>query len=191
MRSISALAAALAVATLSGCDSDIIGSSASQDSEESQQAPAPVDLLTATKATGTIVYQGGSLGVEVLRPLEAFYTQTGAVTIMGTLVEPTSSGKTAGASFAVSTDAEKMFSGKTIKIKVVTSAKKAGEAALAYSTNEVGNSGWVPFPVTTEDSVAEIEFAVPPMVEGLGDFVGIDPKDNEVTIKAIVVETIG
>ena len=191
MRSMLALAAALAVATLSGCDLGVIGSSASQDPAESQQAPAPVDLLTATKATGTIVYQGGSLGVEVLRPLEAFYTQTGAVTIKGTLVEPISFGKTGGASFAVAADAEKIFSGKTIKIKVLSSANKAGEAALAYSTNEVGNSGWVPFPVTTEDTVTEIEFAVPPMVEGLGDFVGIDPKDNELTIKAIVIETIG
>lgn len=137
------------------------------------------------------MYQGGSLGVEILRPLEAFYTQTGSVTVKGTLLEPAASGKTGGASFAVPVDAEKAFSGKTIKIKVVSSANKAGEAALAYSTNEVGNSGWIAFPVTTEDSVAEIEFAVPPMVEGLGDFIGIDPKDNEVTIKAIVVETVG
>jgi hypothetical protein len=191
MRFLAAISSLLVLGTISACDAL---SPTSQAPTEQAIDPAPqetVDILTATKSSGQIVYEGGSVGVEVPRLLEHYYTPSGAVAIKGILSEPVPNGKTGGASFAIGPEAEQVFSGKTINIKIVSSAAQAGEAFLVYSTNEVGNSGWVAFPVTTEDSVATVSYLVPPMAQGLGDFIGIDPNGNEIMIKAIVVDIEG
>lgn len=191
MRRPAVFVAVLLSSVLASCDFIMPGASKSgEDEVEAQSAPVPVDVVAEAKATGIVIYEGGSRGVEVPKPLEYYIAPTGAAVIAGTVVDPASSNKTGGASFAVPEDAENRFSGKTINIKVVSSAAQAGEARLAYSTNEVGNSGWLTFPVTTEDSVATLTYAVAPKVEGLGDFIGIDPNGTELTIKAIVVDVV-
>jgi hypothetical protein len=191
MRLLATLPALLVLATVPACDAISPERPAPAEPSAQEEVQAVVDVLASAKASGTIVYQGGSLGLEVPRALEHYYTQSGALFVKGTLNEPISNGKTSGVSIAVSPEAEQAFSGKKITIRIVSSAYQPGEAFLAYSTNEVGNSGWVSFPVTTEDSVATITYDVPPMAAGLGDFIGIDPNGNEVTIKAIVVDIQG
>jgi hypothetical protein len=195
MRTVFSISTLLVLCAVSACDNNRFAAEDSLETAVADEAVVKIaetiDVLSMTKSSGTIVYQGGSIGVEVPRLLEHYYTQTGSLAIRGTLSEPIPSGRTGGASFAVTFEAEQAFSGKTINIKIVSSAAEAGEAFLTYSTNEVGNSGWVAFPVTTDDSVATITYQVPPMSAGLGDFIGIDPNGNELTIKAIVVDVEG
>ena len=47
--------------------------------------------------------------------------------------------------------------------------------AVAYSTNDVGNSGWRWFPVGQEWAELEMDYDVPPMKNGRGDFIGLLP----------------
>jgi len=89
----------------------------------------------------------------------------------------TAGGKTGGYSIRVPDEFETAASGARIKIGVV--ARSAGEPAkfaIAYSTNEVGNSGWRWFDVTAEWAAFEMEYAVPVMKQGLGDFISLLPR---------------
>lgn len=73
---------------------------------------------------------------------------------------------------------ERAASGRQVRVTVV--ARRAAEApsrsfAVAYSTNDVGNSGWRRFAATPEPDSYAFVYDVPPMVKGSGDFIGIQP----------------
>ena len=83
------------------------------------------------------------------------------------------------------------------KVRVTVFARQAADApsasfALAYSTSEVGNSGWQKFTLTDQLSGYSFTYAVPAMVKGLGDYVGILPDlagaQGAVEIAGIVTE---
>jgi len=85
-----------------------------------------------------------------------------------------SGGMTGGYSLRVPDEFEAAASGKTITVTAVARAAAATTRfALAYSTNEVGNSGWRWFDATTEWSAFEMSYAVPKMKAGKGDFIGL------------------
>jgi len=192
VRYLSATSVALTLIALTACDGlTPIAEETAGPVTEAVVTPEAVDAAATAKSSGTVIYEGGSLGVEVPAVLKHYYLPTGSLVLSGSLIEPASTGKTSGASFGVSPEDETNFSGKTITIKVVSSSAQAGEAFLAYSTNEVGNSGWLAFPVNTDESIASVTYNVPTMSEGMGDFIGIDPNGNEIVIKAIVIEVQG
>lgn len=60
---------------------------------------------------------------------------------------------------------------------------------MAYSTNDLGNSGWRGLTLTPEPAEHEFDYAVPPLVRGNGDYVGIDP-DPEGTGQAVTIHAI-
>ena len=65
------------------------------------------------------------------------------------------------------------------------------ELSLAYSTNEVGNTGWRKFSVGQQYEAKSFEWDVPTMKKGLGDYVGILPApDLGVEISMLTVEAI-
>lgn len=75
---------------------------------------------------------------------------------------------------------EKRASGKMVLVKVVVRMRRTpGPIALAYSTADVGNSGWIAKGVGTEFEVVSFAYEVPEMRKGRGDFIGIlpDPKN--------------
>ena len=83
------------------------------------------------------------------------------------------------------------------KVRVTVFARHAADApntsfAVAYSTNEVGNSGWQKFTLRDQLSGYSFTFAVPAMVKGLGDYIGILPDPTgakgSVEIAGIVAE---
>ncbi|MFN7056959.1 hypothetical protein [Hyphomonas sp.] len=150
-------------------------------------APAP-----AVQLPGREVYSGGLEKVIVPDGLLTELDEGGCVTVSGALPgRVASGGKTAGLSFQVSDAVELAASGNRIRIHLVTSSETAGEAYLAYSTNEVGNSGWMAFETGPEARVAVFEYDVPPMKQGLGDFIGINPNGHRLTIRSINVEVLG
>lgn len=75
------------------------------------------------------------------------------------------------------------------------SGPPGGIVAVAYSTNDLGNSGWRTFALTREPTAHGFDYTVPPLVNGNGDFVGIDPDPegagHAVTIHAIHLEILG
>lgn len=187
MRYQSVVVAVLAATLLAGCDQlPALGAS----TEVTPEAPVVRDLVEETKARGLTGYTGGKTDVVIPAVLQNSVLPEGWLRVSGTLDNPTSNGTTRGVSFKMPEGLEEQVSGKLINVHVVTSSESDGEAFLAYSTNEVGNSGWTTFPVTTEDSVTTLRYKVPVMREGRGDYVGINPNGHTLTIKAIVIEIV-
>ncbi|WP_424361842.1 hypothetical protein [Methylocystis parvus] len=86
-------------------------------------------------------------------------------------------GTTGGYSIRLPDAVEARASGRRIVVKIVARAANADQArfALAYSTNDVGNSGWIWFDATVQWAVHTMQWDVPPMQNGNGDFLGILP----------------
>ena len=88
---------------------------------------------------------------------------------------------------------EAAASGKRVRVSVNARAARANTAdfSVAYSTNEVGNSGWRKFTAGNQFEIKSFEFDVPPMREGKGDFVGVLPAPGSgVEIESLKVEVI-
>lgn len=98
--------------------------------------------------------------------------------LAGAPPEAGSAGPTGGFSIQVSDEFERAVSGNQLVLKVVARAEPgAGSTrfAVAYSTNEVGNSGWRWLDVGPEWSTYEVRYGVAEMVNGNGDFIGLLP----------------
>jgi hypothetical protein len=85
--------------------------------------------------------------------------------------------ETAGYNFELPQALEKSASGRPITISILARSMepKATRFACAYSTNDVGNSGWRWLEASPEWAVHTIGYDVPQMAEGNGDFVGLLP----------------
>lgn len=85
------------------------------------------------------------------------------------------SGSTGGFSIRLPDVIEAAASGHHIVVSIIARAAGNNQSrfALAYSTNEVGNSGWRWFNAGKEWSIHTMEFDVPVMKNGNSDFVGI------------------
>lgn len=92
---------------------------------------------------------------------------------------------------------ERVASGNTVRV-TVTARSAADDPspafAVAYSTAEVGNSGWQPFKLTDQLTPYSFTYAVPPMKRGQGDYVGIlahpAGAQGAVEVSAISVEVL-
>lgn len=108
-----------------------------------------------------------------------------------TLISDSSSGfaggKTAGASIAIDSDCEKLVSGNTIELTFSARSAASTKLKAAYSTNEVGNSGWRTFEVTPQFETYKFEYHVPNLKSGGSDFVGFLPEAGTVEIKNIAL----
>ncbi len=110
---------------------------------------------------------------------------------------PNSTGATEGVFVKIDGETEKAFSGKKVKVTVNAAQapeNPAEEFAVAYSTNEVGNSNWKFFKVGSEFKDYSFEYKIPPMKKGQGDFVGIHAdrsgSGKGILIKGLKVEIV-
>jgi hypothetical protein len=90
-----------------------------------------------------------------------------------------SAGPTGGFSIRVPDAIEAAASGNRIRVEVVARTAPGaaeGRLALAYSTNEVGNSGWAWREAAPDWAIHRLDYAVPPMRKGNGDFVAVLPE---------------
>ena len=105
-----------------------------------------------------------------------------------------SAGRTGGFSIRVPDSIEAAASGERVQVTVNARSARGAELAefsLAYSTNEVGNSGWRKFIVGQQFQPMSFEFDVPTMRSGNGDYVGILPAPGPgVEIETLKVEAI-
>lgn len=89
-----------------------------------------------------------------------------------------SAGRTGGWSIRVPDSLEAAAGGKAVTVSICARAANGGPSAEfsgAYSTNEVGNSGWQRFVAGPGWQLFSFCYNVNPMVNGKGDFIGILP----------------
>lgn len=89
--------------------------------------------------------------------------------------------KTGGVSVRMSQDFEDRVSGNQLLVTVRAYSEQAGaRLGLAYSTNEVGNSGWHEFPLTNAPADYQFVYNVPAKRVGAGDFLGFRSYDSQI-----------
>jgi len=149
-------------------------------------APEAEPEMANTVTSGTVV-------IDLVPTLEAFtvpegldvtVSEDGHVAISGTDEAKASNGMTSGAYLTISEAQEAIASGNTILIEI-TGKAETGDAAsvdVAYSTAEVGNSGWSTLSFGSEVSTQSFTYDVPEMVEGRRDFLGFSPADGIVHV---------
>lgn len=155
---------------------------------EKTAAAAPAETPKKPEATpGSFTVDVSSEEGPVFRGLEPFKAShtpdSDFVTLSGNVPNASPTGHP-GLWVAVSDAFEKEASGKKISITIVVDAKSAGEISAAYSTSDVGNSGWRSFSLTPGENTVSFEYAVPKMNKGNGDYLGIlpDPKSTGQTV---------
>jgi hypothetical protein len=141
-----------------------------------EAAPAN-SIVQPPEADFVIVFAKTAEGSVTRGPALNVTADDGFVTLGGG-VATAGSGGVIGESYTVRLpDAfEARASGKKIRMTVL--ARATAEPVnfhLAYSTNEVGNSGWNKFEAGEAFAEHSFEWSVPPMKEGRGDFAGVQP----------------
>lgn len=142
---------------------------ASSSQDPRIQPPPYTDFLVEfAKAAEDAILRGSSVSATV---------RDGFVTLGGGVATSASSGKISEGYTVVLPDAfEANASGRTIRMTVLARATSTPvNFKLAYSTNEVGNSGWQMFEAGVGFTEHAFEWSVPPMKDGRGDFAGIQP----------------
>lgn len=160
--------------------------------------PAPPMLAPAEQPTQTqFIAQGSDLEIWTAPRTNTIAPHAGGMLITSAEDSPNSGGRTQGVHVQVPDALELAASGNRVKVTVV--AKKAeengaNEFAVAYSTAEVGNSGWRRFEPTADFETFTFEYNVNPMREGRGDFVGIwadtSAQGAGIVVQSLTVEVI-
>jgi hypothetical protein len=118
----------------------------------------------------------------------------GGVSVSGHVPGPYSTGTTGGAFLRLEDGFEGRAAGKSVRVTLTLSGPAGGLVAAAYSTNDLGNSGWRGFALTPGPAEHSFEYDVPPLVRGNGDYIGIDPdpegRGQAVTVHAIRVDVL-
>jgi len=114
---------------------------------------------------------------------------TRVMEISGVGAAAASTQKTGGVSVRMSDDFENSVSGNTLLVTVRAYSEQPGaRLGLAYSTNDVGNSGWRDFALTTAPADYHFIYNVPTKEAGLGDFLGFRSYDNQ-TVRVVGFDT--
>lgn len=128
------------------------------------------------------------LPIETQNQFDMSRTDLG-VELSGHVSDPRPGWRTGGAFIRLTDDFEKAASGNRVRIEIEAYGNKEGNFIAAYSTADVGNSGWQSLPIGLSRAVSSFEYDVRPLKDGNGDFLGIvpDPKDDgqTITIKEI------
>ncbi len=90
-----------------------------------------------------------------------------------------STGRTGGAYISIDADFEELVSGETVRVDIRARSFDSARLATAYSTSEVGNSGWRNFNLGDEFEIISFEYDVPEMRNGNGDYLGFVAFGND------------
>lgn len=139
--------------------------------------PEPVagPAAEAPDLPGTYVAAWSELGDPVIPRGFTVERRDDALRLSGSTDNIYSAGRTGGIAFRLPDAVEEEASGRTIRVHILAAPVEGTSADIevAYSTNEVGNSGWRE--MTIGDGPGMLRYAVSEIVEGKGDFVGIMP----------------
>ena len=147
-------------------------------------AAHPLDVLSESlKSRGGFYFEptaGGVEGVQTrkVRSIELANSAEGPLLkLAGGDPQANSGGTTEGFSVRVPDAFEHLASERLVRVQVLARSAKAASTrlGLAYSTNEVGNSGWQWREIGPSWAICEMTFKVPKMINGNGDFIGLLP----------------
>ena len=113
------------------------------------------------------------IDVQVLKTLDR-----NVLLLSGGNPDAKSHGQTEAFSVRVPDTFEAAVSGHRVRVRISARAARGlpdADFSLAYSTAEVGNSGWQQLSVGNQFETLEFEWDVPTMISGNGDYVGILP----------------
>lgn len=99
-----------------------------------------------------------------------------AIVLRGHVASASTQFKTGGVSVRVPKPYEDSFAGRTVEVRLRARSPDGADAfAVAYSTNDNGNSGWRILPLSRQFQQVAFAYSVPTMVRGADDFIGIMP----------------
>lgn len=140
---------------------------------ETAEAPAPMPVLPQhvvydfSALEETILHAPAGLTVDHQLP-------SGPAQLSGH-AEGISSSGAPGIYLTVPTEVELAASGREVVIEVLARLSTPGVIDIAYSTSEVGNSGWQRFELGTTYESIEMRYMVPEMIQGNKDYLGFRP----------------
>jgi len=163
--------------------SDVVEPDMVEDVAPPADATAPVD----------VVYDFSALLAPVFTAPEGFEVDhqlpEGPARLSGNTQDAGSSGRP-GIHLKLPDALEQAVSGKTVVVELLVRLDAPGEIDIAYSSNDVGNSGWQRFELGTAYDRIEFRYDVPEMHKGNGDYLGILP-DPQGTGQVLEVSFIG
>lgn len=150
------------------------------------QSTAPANMLAMPSLTGWTDVVTEDINVPqgvTFNPVEIDGARV--MEIAGVPATATSAQKTGGVSIRMSDDFENRVSGNQLLVTVRAYSEQAGaRLGIAYSTNDVGNSGWREFPLTSAPADYQIVYNVPAKQAGLGDFLGLRSYESQ-TVRVV------
>ena len=162
MRAFGAILAMVATMALAGCGGG-------GGSGEETPAPPAADTMTSWS-------QVSATNINV--PEGVFYTIVDvggepAAEISNVPADASSAQRTGGVSVRLPDDIEQAAGGHQVRVTIRAAALQEGSViAVAYSTNDTGNSEWRQFPLTTTPAEYSFTYDVPPVQTGNGDYLG-------------------
>lgn len=120
------------------------------------------------------------------------YSGSRAALITSTATAPVSSGTTGAARIAIPEHIALSFAGKRIRVSLYAkkpASNASSQFAVAYSTNDTGNSGWQYFTPSTSWQRFEFIYDVPEPVSGGSDWLGVWA-DTSGSGKGVIVDRI-
>lgn len=155
----------------------------------------PDETPVETLAVGAVAY-GANARPMAFRSYHGheMTDEGGAVRLSGHVPGLYSTGTTGGALIRLDDEFEADAAAKTVRVFVTLSGTEGARAAVAYSTNDLGNSGWHFFTLTAVPTTHSFDYAVPPLAHGNGDFLGIDPDPDRaghaIHVHAVLIEIL-
>lgn len=142
---------------------------------------------------GSIIFasEGAAIPFEAM-PLINKTLEANAVRLSanGPIAKTMLGGKTGVTHLALDRDYEALAAGRTVRVEFTGRSMGDGELWAQYSTNKVGNSGWIISPVRAGVFEISFDYAVPPMRNGNGDYLGIAPQGTDVLIESVKVTVV-
>jgi hypothetical protein len=116
----------------------------------------------------------------------------GRIIIRGTREAPAPHGRTQGVSLELPDDLEQTLAGHRIAVTLIArSNSDTPTIRAAYSTNDVGNSGWRDLSLTPEYMAVSFNFNVPPADRGQGEYLGmLPPATGEAEIAFVAISIV-
>lgn len=149
-------------------------------------APETKPTVTAPSVTYAADLTKSENSVQSSEAFSASRSATGII-VSGNVEKPSSGGKTDGAFIAMPEAVEAKLSGKSVTIEIRARSASSDALRVAFSTNEVGNSGWKSFNLNPEYKNYSFDYDIAELVKGRGDFLGFAPK-GEVEIASFSID---
>lgn len=154
-----------------------------EDAPEVEDVPVVEEVPAAPeRIVSDVVYDFTALEAEVFSGPAGFVVDhnlpDGPLRLSGNVAGAPSTGRP-GVAVILPEDFEQAASGRTVVIEMLARLTRPGEIALAYSTAEVGNSGWQSFELGTAFDRIEMRYDVTELNVGNGDYFGILPDPQE------------